>query len=65
MPSPTPKPRSTKAVAAAASRPTAVRRADGAPRSDDPTEARRARTQEYLLAESKREAALTKQGYWF
>ena len=39
--------------------------ADAPKPTDIRTDARQARTREYMLAENDREAALAKQGYWF
>jgi hypothetical protein len=66
MPSPTSKPRQPQAALPhAAKGKTARQTAAGEPGKDVRTDARQARTREYMAAENKREAKLAKQGYWF
>ena len=69
MPSPTSTPRKPQSrVATARARAAAsalARPAQPTPQPDVRTEARQARTLEFMRAEHEREAALSAQGYWF
>ena len=68
MPSPTSRPRRSRARSLITPAPPAGRQAvhDPAAKPVDVREdARQAHTREYMLAENEREALLVKKGYWF